>query len=121
MERTPTDSDNSRTDNGGSSETASGRDLTDAEFIDEFEEQEGLCRVTYDSGRATPSFAVVTVVSAVTETDPLELDPLYHSVDGDALDALCTADVSSVCRLSFRYNGCEITVGTDDVVEVVAG
>ena len=101
-------------------ETASGWDLTDTAFVDEFEEQEGLYRVKYDSGQATPSFAVLTIISKVTGIDPLELDSFYDSIDGDALDALCTADPSSITRLTFQYNGYEITIGTDDIVEVVA-
>lgn len=102
-------------------DTASGSDLTEAAFIDEFDEQEGRYRVTYDSVQATPSFAVVTVVSNITGRDPMELDPLYESIDSDALDALCAADTSSGFQLTFRYNGCEITVGPDDVVEVMPG
>ena len=92
----------------------------DAAFIDEFEEEEGLYHVKYDSGQATPSFAVIIIISIVTGIDPLELDPLYDSIDGDVLDALCTADHSSVSRVTFHYSGCEITVGTDDVIKVVA-
>ncbi|GAA0510740.1 hypothetical protein SAMN04488066_10978 [Halorubrum aquaticum] len=121
MEGTPIGAEESRTERGEPSETASGWDLTDTAFIDEFEEREGLYRVKYDSGQATPSFAVITIVSKITGIDPLELDPLYDSIDGDVLDALCTADLPSVSRLTFEYTGCEITVGTDDVLEVVAG
>lgn len=102
-------------------ETASGRDLTDAAFIDEFDEQEGLYRVKYDSVQATPSLAVITVISNITGMDPLELDPLYECINVDALDALFTADISSVGQLTFQYSGYEITVGTDDVVEVASG
>lgn len=121
MEGTPISADKSQTEGGNPSETASGWDLTDTEFIDEFDEQEGFYRVKYDSGQATPSFAVLTIVSIVTGIDPVELDPLYESIDGDVLDALCTANLSSVSRLTFQYTGCEITIGTDDIVEVVAG
>jgi hypothetical protein len=121
MERTLRGNHESPAEAGRPLETASEWDLTDAAFIDEFDEQEGLYRVKYDSDRATPSFAVITVVSNIVGRDPLELDPLYESVDGDALDALCTADLSSVSRLTFQYSGYEITVGTDDVIEVLTG
>lgn len=121
MEDAPIGANKSQTEGGKPSETASGWDLTDTAFIDEFEEQEGFYRVKYDSGKATPSFAVITIVSKVTGIDPLDLDPLYDSIDGDALDALCTTDRYSVSRLTFQYSGCEITVGTDDVLKVVAG
>lgn len=120
MERTLRGDNEPPVEAGQSLETVSGWDLTDATFIDEFDEQEGLYRVKYDSAQATPSFAVITVVSIITGEDSLELDPLYESIDGDALDALCAADRSSVCRLTFQYSGCEITIGTDEIVEVVS-
>lgn len=101
-------------------DTGAELDLADAAFIDEFEDQEGRYRVTYDSDRATPSFAVVAVVSNITDTDPLALDPLYESIDPDALDALVAADNRLLSRLTFQYSGYGITVGTDDVVEVAA-
>lgn len=121
MERTLESGDGPPAEAGQPLETASGRGLTDAAFIDEFDEQEGLYRVKYDSVQATPSLAVITVVSNITGRDPSELDPLYESIDADALDALFTADMSSVSQLTFQYSGYEITVGTDDVVEVVSG
>lgn len=119
MERTPIDTDTLHTEGAHLSETASGWNLTDHAFIDELVEQEGLYRVKYDPARATPSFAVITVVSKITERDPLELDPISESIDGDALNALCTADSSSGFRLTFPYCGCEITIRADDVFEVV--
>ncbi|QZX99939.1 HalOD1 output domain-containing protein [Halobaculum rubrum] len=106
---------------GRATERGSSRDLTDTAVIDEFEEHGGLYRVKYDTVQATPSFAVVTVVSHITGRDSVDLDPLYESIDGDALDTLCTADASSLTRLTFRYSGFEITVGTDGVIGVVTG
>lgn len=120
MNRTPTGAEKSQTERGEPLQRASAWDLTDIAFIDEFEEQEGYYRVKYDSDQATPSFAIITIVSKVAGIDPLELHPLYDSIDGDALDELCTVDFSSVSRLTFQYNGYEITVGTDDVVEVMS-
>lgn len=120
MERTLGGGDGLHAEAGQPLATASDWDLTDAEFTYDFDEQEDLYRVTYDSGQASPTLAVLTVVSNITGIDPLELDPLSESIDTDALDAQFTADVSSVSRLTFQYSGCEITVGTDDVIEVVA-
>lgn len=102
-------------------EMASQWDLTDAAFSYEFDEQRRLYRVTYDPDQAPPSLAVITAVSKLSGKDPLELESLYTSVDPDALDALFTGDPSSVSRLTFQYSGYEITVGHDDVVEVLAG
>lgn len=105
---------------GQSFEPAADWDLTDAEFTYEFDAQEGRYRVAYDSVDATPSLAIITVVSTITGKDPVDLDPIHESIDPDALDALFTAEFSSVNRLTFQYCGYEITVGTDDVVEVVS-
>ena len=121
MEGTPIDDNKSQTQRREPLEAASGWDLTDTAFIEEFEEQQRRYRVTYDSGQVTPSVAIISIVSKVTGIDPSELELLHDCIDSDALDALCTADRSSVSRLTFQYNGCEITVGTDGVVVVVAG
>lgn len=102
-------------------ETGADWSLTDAAFIEEFDEQEGLHRVKYDSDQATPSLAIITVVANITGRDPWELEPLHESIDADAVDALFAADGSSVSQLTFQYSGYEITVETNDVVEVVAG
>lgn len=103
----------------GTDASPAGWSPTDAAFVDGFDEQDGRYRLTYDSTLATPSVAVVTAVSTVVGVAPLELDPLYESIDGDALDALFSPDCASGSRLTFQYSGCEITVGTDDVVEVI--
>lgn len=102
-------------------ETGAEWSLTDAAFIDEFDEQEGLCRVTYDPVHASTSLAVITAVANITGRDPSELEPLQESIDAEAVDALFAADGSSVSQLTFQYSGCEITVEPNDVVEVVAG
>lgn len=98
-------------------ETVSGWDLTDATFIEEVDDQKRRHRVKYDPGQVTPSVAIIAIVSNITGTDPLELDPLYDAIDFDALDTLFTADMSSVSRLTFWYSECEITVRTDDLID----
>ncbi|WP_299331457.1 HalOD1 output domain-containing protein [Haloplanus sp.] len=108
-------------DRRGPDDSVVGSELTDAAFVDGFDERDGQYRLTYDATRAAPSFAVVSVVSTVTGVDPLELDPLYESIDGDALDALFPADCPSGNRVTFQYSGCEITVRSGDVIEVTPG
>ncbi|WP_440763457.1 HalOD1 output domain-containing protein [Natronorubrum sp. DTA7] len=49
-----------------------------------------------------PSMAVVDLVSEVTGTDVLELDPLYNAIDPDVLDTLCTSS-SGFTSLEFQY------------------
>lgn len=55
-------------------------------------------------------------VAARTDTDPLELPPLFHVIDPDALEA--SIDGSTRGTLSFQYVGCEVTVHGDETVTV---
>lgn len=65
---------------------------------------------------------VVREVAAHTDSDPLELPPLYGSIDPDALNAGIYA--SSESELSFHYAERVVTAkgdGTVDISEVPAG
>lgn len=42
-----------------------------------------------ESGR-TPSEAIIDALAEAEGVDPMELDPLYETIDGDALDRLFT-------------------------------
>ncbi|WP_435175994.1 HalOD1 output domain-containing protein [Halorussus sp. AFM4] len=70
------------------------------------------------------SAAVVRAVAAVSDRssagDPREaLDPLYDSVDPDALDALFRhADDSQTGAVEFAYCGYEVTVDSTGLVTV---
>lgn len=63
-----------------------------------------------------------TVVSAVADAkgvDPLDLDPLYDVVDGDALEAMFAArDGSSDLEVRFSMAGCEVVVRAGGSVTV---
>lgn len=65
---------------------------------------------------------VSTVVDAVADAkgvDPLELEPLYESIDPDALDAIFSkADGRSAVELSFSVAGCEVVVRGPDEISV---
>ena len=70
------------------------------------------------SGDMRPSYSVIEAVTQVTGTDPMELGPLYHAIDPDALDRLFgrSGDRSrpdSNGHLAFRYEGCDVTVHAD--------
>lgn len=74
--------------------------------------------------RSTPSKTVSeTVVFAVAEltgSDPASLDPLYNTVDPDALNALFEESQfgldRSPSRVSFTYCGCDVVVSADGSV-----
>ena len=56
-----------------------------------------------------PSMALVSLVAAVTNTDPVDLEPLYNAIDPDALDSLCTPD-TSFSSIEFEYVGHTVVV-----------
>ncbi|SEV89657.1 HalOD1 output domain-containing protein [Halobacterium jilantaiense] len=58
------------------------------------------------------SESVVLAVSEATDTDPLEMARLADVLDPDALDALFPGD-DGTGTLSFRFNGCDVTVHSD--------
>lgn len=64
----------------------------------------------------TVSERVVRSVADNTNTDPLELPPLFDTVDPDALDALVRS--LSDGELTFTYAGCAVTVDSTGAVEL---
>lgn len=68
------------------------------------------------------SETVVSAVAEVTDTDPLSLEPLYTTIDPDALNALLERDQRrfdrSLTRVEFSYCGCDIVVTADGGVRV---
>lgn len=70
-----------------------------------------------------PSHRVVERVADEVGAEPTQLEPLYSSIDPDALDKLFadstgTTD-SGVVELTFTYAGYRIVVAQDRSVEVV--
>lgn len=59
---------------------------------------------------------VVQTVADRADSDPLELPPLYESVDPDALDAFVRGTADG--RVEFRYAGYAVTVDSRGEVEV---
>lgn len=68
----------------------------------------------------SPSEGVVFAVSAVVGRPPEALDPLYDTVDPDALDALLSRsqDGERRIRATFPFAGLAVTVDGPDRVEV---
>lgn len=62
----------------------------------------------------TPSERVVRVVADETGVDPLDLPPLYDTIDTDALNAAVDGLESGSVR--FDYAGLSVTVGGDGSV-----
>lgn len=59
-----------------------------------------------------PSEAVVRAVSSLTGIDPLELDPLYHVIDPEVLDAVFERgpEEGVEAEVTLQFNDCEATV-----------
>ena len=70
----------------------------------------------------TVSETVVSTVAEFIGSEPTSIDPLYDTVDPDALNALFDGDrVISDCTpssVAFTYCGCDVVVAADGVVQV---
>jgi|GEM_PF-979167 len=77
-----------------------------------------------DSATVPVSHRVVQAVARATDTDAVDLDPLYHHVDPEALDALFddrpSGLATTVRRVTFRMAGCPVVVRGDGAIEVDA-
>ena len=73
----------------------------------------------------TPSTAVVKTAAIATNRGPTTLEPLYKSVDADALDALLDSDgfhsTDGVTTVSFAFAGHDVTVPGYEIVVIQPG
>lgn len=81
-------------------------------------ETTGVVRATYDWTSTAPSTGVIETVADATDREPLALDPLYHSVDTDALDRLVVSSQKET-TVTFSYAGRDVTVHSDGTVAVL--
>jgi hypothetical protein len=58
--------------------------------FEEFEylPDEGVYRAIFDADGVAPSMAVIGAISTVADKDPLNIEPLYSTIDPEALDTL---------------------------------
>jgi hypothetical protein len=69
---------------------------------------------TFASGDAPVSVTVVEAIAEERDTDPLEIEPLWNSVDPEALDRLFTAaNGDADLSVSFTVDDCLVTVQDD--------
>ena len=84
---------------------------------DQSEQPFGL---TYDiDSSELPSEAVVRAVAALTNSSPLELNPLYDAIDPEHLDTTFerASENTASTTMTFTYSNCTITV-TRGVIRV---
>lgn len=67
---------------------------------------------------ATPATRVVTAVAAAADTDPVDLPPLYDTLDPEALNTLINSSESGSVLLTFSYTGYRVTVHGNGEVDV---
>ena len=87
----------------------------------EFDVDADLVRAEYDGSRDQPSLAIVAVVAAAANSDPIELSPLHSAIDTGTLDDLLSetaTDDRKNFRLSFSYEGFAVTAFSDGTIEV---
>lgn len=61
-----------------------------------------------DDGPIHP--VVVEAVGSLLDAPLDELDPLFDSIDAEALDSLCRAAPDARLRVGFVYQGCSVTI-----------
>lgn len=76
--------------------------------------------LTYAIGEdERPSEAVVRATARLTDTSPLDLEPLYDVVDPDQLDGLFAESgdraIPDERSVTITFNGCRVSVTGDEV------
>ena len=76
-----------------------------------YQADENVFHATYAPETTEPSIAVVSALAAVTDTDPLGMEPLGSAVDTDALDSLLAEEPGEDCDASvtFAFDGHDVT------------
>lgn len=80
----------------------------------------GTYRARFDPDEVTASMAAVAALAEVMNVDPMELDPLFESINPDALDTLVGLPDSPNGALQVRFSASdhEITARSDGTIEI---
>jgi hypothetical protein len=78
-------------------------------------------RTSYDpSADGSLDSAVVVAIAEATSTSPHDIEPLYETLDPDALANLFTSTIRGDPRrsgtVSFVHDGCHVTVTGDEIL-----
>lgn len=83
---------------------------------------DGTIRTEFDWDSIAPTAAVIETVSVAANADPSEIEPLYGSVDPDALNELIRSagrrSTESPTTVSFTFLGYEVRVRSTGTVVV---
>ena len=76
----------------------------------------------FDWTEIAPSTAVVELLAEELGQDPTELDPLYETIDTEALDRLVSSNGTNpddhTLAVSFSFNGYAINIQSGGLVEL---
>jgi len=89
----------------------------------EYHQDSATVRTWFGQEKTPPSTAVVATLAELMDADPVELEPLYSTLDPDALDALVRVRTGTVgdIQVSFTHEEHAITVYSYSVVAVTPG
>ncbi|WP_339105261.1 HalOD1 output domain-containing protein [Haloterrigena salinisoli] len=73
---------------------------------------------TLDYHNDSLSLSVIEALADATDTDPVELEPLYHVVDPEALDQLFQETTPTTARVQFNYGDHTVEVRGDGTISV---
>lgn len=86
----------------------------------EYDSERGLYRVTFDPAEDNPSTVAVLAVAAVTEREPVTLEPLNDTVDPECLDELFAPKQDDTPRTggeaTFPFADHDVTVHSDGTI-----
>ena len=86
----------------------------------EYSQESGTVRTQFDQVKTPASMAVIATLAEVIDTDPVALNPLYSTVDPEALDALSRVrnETDGDTHTTFTDEGHEISVHSDGVITI---
>ncbi|AOW79976.1 hypothetical protein HTSR_0788 [Halodesulfurarchaeum formicicum] len=89
----------------------------------QYHSETAAVRTRFDQAETPASMAVIGTLAEVMNVDPLDLEPLYSTVDPDALDALSNAPpgMDGPIQVSFTHEDHAITVYSDGEVTITPG
>lgn len=83
---------------------------------------DGTVRTTYDWSTMTPSTGVIETIAVAADREPMAIDPLYETLDPDALDRLIrsseTQSNDEGTTVQFVFAGYDVTVQSNGTVAV---
>jgi len=86
----------------------------------EYARKSGTVRTQFDHEQTSASMAVIATLADVLNTDPSDIDPLYSTVDPDALDTFVQVHnrANGDTHVRFTHAGYAITVHSYGVVAI---